>query len=602
MADYNTLTLPQKITGAMPGVLALYNVPNPPTTLVDATALDNSIVALDTRIAYIKNQATVIGSILGGGYAEALTGTSYNLSTNSPVIQDFIPYIPPGYTVGDITLGTILSVTEGVRDAFQNQSTQLKQGSIIPQDGIPDPETDTTPVVPVPVPITVPETVEVEEEVVIVPPPIVTPPIVQDGEEAPLRVVPNPTPANVTVSDGTQRGENSAFSSLKNSLKGAFLSDVYLRDYTHAAKTFIPNKFSNAPKVKFLFHTYFNINANAWTPPQGIGLSNYGVLVKSVKLPAFRFETDTLNQYNRKRIVQSKIKYEPIDIVFHDDNASQIAAMWNAYYRYYYADSWNPELNGKDKTYNRRNIYDPSLSDDMQYGFRGDSFAGQNERPNFFNDITVYGLWANNYIAYTFINPIITNFSHDTYEYADGASTMSNNMTIDYETVTYNTGVFDLEGENPVTGFGADAHYDYTDSPNEKLGIGGGPAEGIAALMAILNDPNASAFEKAQALAKLSQLDPSALISSVKNAVIDGAKDAIKNAVLNKLTGGLFGNGESAGVPTNGTSGGMVNISNQGGVTGANNSNTSSSSSTAGSQNFGQSLVSNIGRNLGIGG
>ena len=212
---------------------------------------------------------------------------------------------------------------------------------------------------------------------------------------------------------------NSAFTSLKNSLVGAFLSDVYLRDYTHAAKTFIPNKFSNAPKVKFLFHTYFNINQTSWTPPQGIGSSNYGVLVKSVKLPSFKISTDSMNQYNRKRIIQSGIKYDPIEIVFHDDNASQITAMWNAYYRYYYADSFNPELNGQDKTYNRRNIYDPSLSDDMQYGFRGDSFTGQNERPNFFNDITVYGLWNNNYIAYTFINPIITNFAHDTYNYSE---------------------------------------------------------------------------------------------------------------------------------------------------------------------------------------
>ena len=54
---------------------------------------------------------------------------------------------------------------------------------------------------------------------------------------------------------------NSAFTSLKDSLVGAFLSDVYLRDYTHAAKTFLPNVQSNAPKVKFLFHTYFNINS-----------------------------------------------------------------------------------------------------------------------------------------------------------------------------------------------------------------------------------------------------------------------------------------------------------------------------------------------------
>jgi hypothetical protein len=306
--------------------------------------------------------------------------------------------------------------------------------------------------------------------------------------------------------------------------------------------------------------------------------------------------------------VQSKIKYDPIEIVFHDDNASQITAMWNAYYRYYYADSFNPELTkGADKTYNRRNIYDPSLSDDMQYGFRGDSFAKQQERPNFFTDITVYGLWNNNYIAYTFINPIITNFSHDTYAYAEADGTMSNNMTIDYETVTYNTGQFDPKedgdiGINAIPGFGAEAHYDYTESPSEKLGVGSGSVEGVAALMAIMNDPNASAFAKAQALAKLSQLDPSAIIASAKNAVVDGIKDAVKDAVIDKLTGGLFGNGSSSGTPTEGASPAMVGISNQGGVTGANNNNTNGGGATAGTQNFGESVKSNVLRNLGIGG
>ena len=38
----------------------------------------------------------------------------------------------------------------------------------------------------------------------------------------------------------------------------------YLRDYAHAAKTFIPNGFANAPKFKFLFHVYFDINPEAY--------------------------------------------------------------------------------------------------------------------------------------------------------------------------------------------------------------------------------------------------------------------------------------------------------------------------------------------------
>ena len=93
--------------------------------------------------------------------------------------------------------------------------------------------------------------------------------------------------------------------------------------------------------------------------------------------------------------------------------ASQITAMWNAYYRYYYADSFNPELDWYSrKHYNRRNIYDPSLSGEMQYGFRGDSISRTTMKDLLSlmtSQFMVCG--TNNYIAYTFINPIITNFS-----------------------------------------------------------------------------------------------------------------------------------------------------------------------------------------------
>ena len=400
------------------------------------------------------------------------------------------------------------------------------------------------------------------------------------------------------------------FDSLKSSLKGAFLSDVYLRDYTHAAQTFLPNKQSNAPKVKFLFHVSFNINANAWAPSQAL---NTGVLVKNVKLPSFRFDTDTLNQYNRKRIIQSKIKYDPAEIVFHDDNASQITAMWNAYYRYYYADSWNPNLKvgvkSNDKKYNRRNIYDANLSEDMQYGYRGDSVklddrAG--EKAAFFDDITVYGLWNNNYIAYTFINPIITNFSHDTYAYAEADGTMSNTMTIDYETVTYNTGVFSLTDDkvknavagsdvgNPIPGYALEAHYDYTESPNQDLGF----TNNLGAFAKMFGDEGIDLRDAAKFV---TEFDADQIIENTKNALADGITDALLSAV----TGGLIGGDDKTSVPTRATSGGMVNISNQGGVTGARNGpggTDEAAAAVAGQQNFGASVKSNVLRNLGFGG
>jgi len=69
------------------------------------------------------------------------------------------------------------------------------------------------------------------------------------------------------------------------------------------------------------------------------------------------------------------------------------------------------------------------------------------------------------------VNPIITKFSHDTYDYAQGNGTMEHQMSVDYETVVYNEG--GLDGKTPgniVTGFGDDANYDRTPSPIMKKG------------------------------------------------------------------------------------------------------------------------------------
>ena len=59
-----------------------------------------------------------------------------------------------------------------------------------------------------------------------------------------------------------------------------------LRDFTHAAKIFRPSGYDLAPKFKFLFHTFFDINPAVYDKNIGSG-DNFGLLVKTVKLPSF---------------------------------------------------------------------------------------------------------------------------------------------------------------------------------------------------------------------------------------------------------------------------------------------------------------------------
>jgi hypothetical protein len=295
------------------------------------------------------------------------------------------------------------------------------------------------------------------------------------------------------------------FQNLLQDAAGTAFGSDYLRDYAHASKTFRTNLYEKAPKFKFLFHTEFAIN-----PALGIANPNFGVLVRDIKLPSFKIDTKEFNQYNRKRIIQSKIKYDPISITFHDDNSNLINKLWVAYYTYYYKDGANPSVvfsgaRGKQKeevqftgnfagnnsnsglidtnnnltSYNDRTQY--ATPDDFRqssnWGYYGEaSVTSQNPsiKVPFFKNITVFGFFQHNFTAYTLINPMITSFSHDTYSYDEGNGTMKNTMTIDYETVVYNQGAIDgRDPSNIIATFGNQTDYDRTLSPIAKPGSNG---------------------------------------------------------------------------------------------------------------------------------
>jgi hypothetical protein len=280
-------------------------------------------------------------------------------------------------------------------------------------------------------------------------------------------------------------------------LKGFFGADG-LKDYSHAARTFRTNGYELTPRYKFLFHVFFTINtgqipqlANAFGDGE---VATVGLMVKSVQLPTYSITVDTMNQYNRKRLVQSKIEYNPIQIVFNDDQSDLIRNMWYNYYRYYYKDSTynydnNASINGSIGNlqtlqngfgYPTRDIYSESrqVSD---WGYIGEGYqeslplpgttVDSNNKPPFFRDIKIYGLSQKKFASYVLINPMVTEWQHDTYDYAQSNGTMTNTMTVRYETVKYYNGA--VGGNQPsstVVGFADPNHYDVTRSGISRPG------------------------------------------------------------------------------------------------------------------------------------
>jgi len=288
-------------------------------------------------------------------------------------------------------------------------------------------------------------------------------------------------------------------SSFGQDFLNGFLATNYLRDYTHASKTFRTNAYELKPRFKFLFHVQFTLNVEeiqALKNSKIFGetqISTMSLAVKTVDLPKYTVDVATLNQYNRKRIVQTKINYDPVNITFHDDGGDNIREMWYQYYSYYYKDpaqqyiSNAPVTNGafnqvQTKTngfsYNNRDIYEQnrvgSVSD---WGYIGENFMDGTQtasgKPPFFKDIQIIGFDQHKYARYILINPLITNWNHDTYDYSQGNGTMQHTMTIRYETVKYlNGGLGGGAGKTDVNiGWPDIPHYDTTPSPLSRAGL-----------------------------------------------------------------------------------------------------------------------------------
>jgi hypothetical protein len=122
--------------------------------------------------------------------------------------------------------------------------------------------------------------------------------------------------------------------------------------------------------------------------------------------------------------------------------------------------------------YNTSDIYSQSILS-QDWGYQGETyhdgtnllFSGLGAKPPFFRDITIYGLSQKQFAQWSLINPLITNWNSDTYDYSEGGGTLKSEMTIEYETVKYYSGLTGAEQpSDSVSGFADPAHYDTVSS------------------------------------------------------------------------------------------------------------------------------------------
>lgn len=193
---------------------------------------------------------------------------------------------------------------------------------------------------------------------------------------------------------------------------------IYLRDPRYAAEFFglRDTTLLRTPRGKFLFFVNF-------LRPENVGFNRYGdpqlgipFLVKEIQRPAIQFETETLNQYNKKRVIQKRLDYSPISVTFYDTYDQRVMDMVRDYLRFYYGDfgptvgqsSWNYDVTAEEFQHT-----DGANSD---WGFRPPT-ANPNQA-YFFNRVEFYQYGYNVLNKFSIINPKIASFDYDNQDYS----------------------------------------------------------------------------------------------------------------------------------------------------------------------------------------
>lgn len=175
------------------------------------------------------------------------------------------------------------------------------------------------------------------------------------------------------------------------------------------------------PRSKFQFTTTMQY----LDPSSDLGFSTLHLSrISSVDMPSHRITNDVLNQYNKKRIVQTGIEYNPITISVYDTADAYIETFLKKYHAYYYRNLMTVDDPNK--------FYDDRIGE----GFIGD-FSGMGYKlqvsKNMIQRMTIERKSSPEDISITTLfNPMIIDVQADTLDYSD-SNPVQYKLVIAYE-------------------------------------------------------------------------------------------------------------------------------------------------------------------------
>lgn len=189
---------------------------------------------------------------------------------------------------------------------------------------------------------------------------------------------------------------------------------------------------TSIPRPKFLFVVRFIRGGGQGSAKWKDGLS---FAVRSFGRPKISPQVQELNQYNKKRVIHTGVKYGGVNIEFYDTVDAVVSYMWSEYAAYHFGDF------RRQDDYDWK--YDATNAQFYNSGERGFGFTLpqgtdplDTESGSFFEKVECYQFFGGSYNQFDLIHPKITSFDPDAMEY-EGTTGHGIRMTMDYEAVIY---------------------------------------------------------------------------------------------------------------------------------------------------------------------
>lgn len=191
--------------------------------------------------------------------------------------------------------------------------------------------------------------------------------------------------------------------------------------------------YAGSPRPRYLFMVRFVRASGSGSDTWANGMT---YAVKTFDRPKISPTVQEVHQYNKKRLIQTGVKYSPVKISFYDTIDSAAQMMWYQYANFYFGDfrqtataGWSYDITGPQFQGGENGFgFSPNLGSDAVSDLATTAY--------FFDRIECYQFYAGEYVQFDLVNPKIVSFDPDAFD-SEHSGAHSIDMTVDYETVIY---------------------------------------------------------------------------------------------------------------------------------------------------------------------